>query len=144
MGVRQVLVSRARTVTAGLQRRGDGRINLVTTYLRNRMAESDPEVKTWCYRRVRNTCFLSAPFANLHGPAAIDYINALLYEHSELRERLQRAKDVALSRGLSHVLHSGPAMANGVPLWERVWNGGTGIDDAEEDGGDSDYEDHAS
>ncbi|OBZ72349.1 hypothetical protein A0H81_07757 [Grifola frondosa] len=66
----------------------------------------------------------------------IDYVNALLSDHHALMARLEFARG-ALTQGHPALLVASKILdERGVPLWEREWNGGSGIaDDADEAGG---------
>ncbi|TDL25660.1 hypothetical protein BD410DRAFT_717031 [Rickenella mellea] len=66
----------------------------------------------------------------------IDYINELLADRSTLLTRLQRARSGLV---MGHPALSPPADGT-VPLWERKWTGGTGMDDNDNDN-DSDGSD---
>jgi hypothetical protein len=65
--------------------------------------------------------------------AAIDYIRDLISERSALLSRLQRAREMLPQ---DHpCVTSLSSSKNGIPLWEREWNGGTGKDlDADNEG----------
>ena len=59
---------------------------------------------------------------------AIDHLNALLAERTDLLERLQYARSVLPSNHPALIVppqHMDPE--RGVALWEREWNGGTGM-----------------
>ncbi|TFY50799.1 hypothetical protein EVJ58_g10883, partial [Rhodofomes roseus] len=67
----------------------------------------------------------------------IDYIRALLDDREALFSRLQNARHVLGEGHPALVLTSELRDISGVPLWDREWNGGTGIDEgADDDDGD--------
>ncbi|PCH42470.1 hypothetical protein WOLCODRAFT_137925 [Wolfiporia cocos MD-104 SS10] len=70
----------------------------------------------------------------------IDYIHSLLSQHQGLLVRLQVARNTLLHQGNPPFPVPPQYLdANGVPLWDREWNGGTGInEDEEEEGGSED------
>ena len=73
--------------------------------------------------------------AHAAGPQAIDYIRSLLSDRETLLGRLQHARQVLGEGHPAIVLKPEYRDVSGVPLWDREWNGGTGMDD-DEDGDD--------
>lgn len=71
-------------------------------------------------------------------PEAIDYIRSLLSDRETLLGRLQHARNVLGESHPALVLRPEYRDVSGVPLWDREWNGGTGLDDGadDEDGDD--------
>ena len=91
----------------------------------------------WCYRKVRGIRWLcvGALYAHAGIREAIDYIRSLLGDRETLLDRLQKARHVLGEGHPALVLRPEYRDVSGVPLWDREWNGGTGIDE-DEDGDD--------
>ncbi|KAJ3519286.1 hypothetical protein NMY22_g13276 [Coprinellus aureogranulatus] len=85
--------------------------------------------------------YIHLPMANPSSPtcfSAIDYINDLLSERSNLLSRLQKARSM-LPPGHPCLMPLSPT-----PIWEREWKGGEGRlgdEDADESEGDAEAED---
>lgn len=96
--------------------------------------------RMWCSRKVRGREPLCVRTVCAHAmpPPAIDHIRWLLGDRDALLSRLQRARQVLGEGHPALVLRPEYRDVSGVPLWDREWTGGTGIDDGadDEDGDD--------
>lgn len=71
---------------------------------------------------------------------AVDYIQEMLSEKQQLLVRLRRAQQSLPPDHPALSLVGTHQDSDGVALWEREWTGGTGVNDDDQSGGESDDE----